>query len=153
MLTLLAEWPDAKGLGTDMSEPALAVAKANAATLGADDGARFVLADWWDGIEGQFDLVVANPPYISSSEMADLAPEVRDWEPHAALTPGGDGLAAYRAIAAGLHNHLAPQARVLLEIGSTQGAAVQSILEQSGFTAIAILPDMDGRDRVIEIQT
>ena len=82
--------------------------------------------------------------------MAGLAPEVRDHEPRIALTPGGDGLDAYRAIAAGLAGHLTPGGRVLLEIGPTQAAAVGEMLAKAGLTAILSHLDLDGRDRVVE---
>lgn len=138
----------ATGLGTDLSAPALKVAEANAARHGLTR-ARFHEGDWFAGIPGRFDLIVSNPPYIAEGEMAGLAPEVRDWEPHGALTPGGDGLDAYRAIARGAPARLMPGGRLLLEIGPTQGAAVSALLAAQGLTAIRVLPDLDGRDRVV----
>ncbi|MBE0554518.1 MAG: peptide chain release factor N(5)-glutamine methyltransferase [Rhodobacteraceae bacterium] len=138
----------ATGLGTDLSAPALKVAEANAARHGLTR-ARFQAGDWFAGIPGRFDLIVSNPPYIAQGEMAGLAPEVRDWEPHGALTPGGDGLDAYRAIARGAPARLMPGGRLLLEIGPTQGAAVSALLAAQGLTAIRVLPDLDGRDRVV----
>lgn len=138
----------ATGLGTDLSAAALAVAEANAARHGLTR-ARFQQGDWFAGIPGRFDLIVSNPPYIAQGEMAGLAPEVRDWEPHGALTPGGDGLDAYRAIARGAPARLMPGGRLLLEIGPTQGAAVSALLAAQGLTAIRVLPDLDGRDRVV----
>ncbi|AMY68960.1 HemK family modification methylase [Frigidibacter mobilis] len=101
VLTLLAEQPEARGMGTDLSPAALAVAAGNAAALGLAERVELVASDWFAGVAGRFDLIVSNPPYIAADEMAALDPEVRDWEPHLALTPGGDGLDAYRAIAAG----------------------------------------------------
>lgn len=138
----------ATGLGTDLSAPALKVAEANAARHGLTR-ARFQQGDWFQGIPGRFDLIVSNPPYIAQGEMAGLAPEVRDWEPRGALTPGGDGLDAYRAIARGAPARLMPGGRLLLEIGPTQGAAVSALLAAQGLTAIRVLPDLDGRDRVV----
>lgn len=149
LLTLLAERPAAQGLGTDLSPAALAVAEGNAAALGLAGRARFQGADWFAGVEGRFDLIVSNPPYIAEEEMAGLSPEVRDWEPHLALTPGGDGLAAYRAIAAEAGAHLAPGGRLMVEIGPTQGAAVSALFAAAGLRAIRVLPDLDGRDRVV----
>jgi len=101
-------------------------------------------------VKGQFDLIVSNPPYIGESEIADLEPEVRDHEPRAALTPGGDGLDAYRAIAKGLKAHLTPGGRVVMEIGPTQAAAVSALLREAGLTLISVHRDLDGRDRVVE---
>ena len=149
LVTLLAERPGATGTGLDLSPAALAVAAANAAALGVADRARFALSDWFAAAEGRHDLIVANPPYIAAAEMAGLAPEVRDWDPHLALTPGGDGLAAYRAIAAGAGAHLAPGGRLLLEIGPTQGAAVAGLLRAAGLVDVTIRTDLDGRDRVL----
>ena len=136
-------------MGTDLSEAALAVARGNAGVLGLSERVEFRVADWFGGTEGHFDLIVSNPPYIAAAEMPGLAPEVRDWEPRLALTPGGDGLDAYRAIAAGAGAHLAPGGCILLEIGATQGAAVAEILAAAGFGGIGMIRDMDGRDRVL----
>jgi len=149
LLTLLAERPVANGVATDLSSAALAVARHNAQALNVADRADFVPADWFDGVPGRFDLIVSNPPYIAQSEMTALQPEVRDWEPHLALTPGGDGLDAYRRIAAGLSDHLMPGGRVLVEIGPTQGATVMALFRAVGLRDLAVLPDLDGRDRVI----
>lgn len=149
LVTLLAEWPAAWGTGVDLSPAALAVAARNAARHGVAKRAEFAAGDWYSGAGGRYDLIVANPPYIAEAELAGLAPEVRDHEPHIALTPGGDGLDAYRAIAAGLRRHLEPGGRLLLEIGPTQAEAVAGILEQAGGTVTGLGLDLDGRNRVI----
>jgi len=148
LVSLLAARPGARGVGTDTSEAALAVARENAERLGVAGRCEFRCADWFDGVSGQFDLIVSNPPYISASEMAVLGPELR-FEPRAALTDGGDGLAAYRAIAAGAGAHLAPGGRLMVEIGWRQGPAVAEMMRQAGLGAVRILPDLDGRDRVV----
>lgn len=150
LLTLLAERPGAEGLGTDLSVAALAVAAANAGALGLSGRARFVQADWFAGLDGSFDLIVSNPPYIGAAEMATLAPEVRDWEPAAALSPGGDGLDAYRAIARGAGARLAPGGQILVEIGAAQGAAVCALMRAAGFDRVSLWPDLDGRDRIVQ---
>lgn len=149
LLSLLADRPAATGLGADLSPAALQVASDNASRLGLSARAGFVQSDWCAAITGRFDLIVSNPPYIAAAEMSALSPEVRDHEPHLALTDGADGLTAYRALAAQAPAHLAPQGRLLLEIGPTQGPAVAAILTQAGFHNIACHADMDGRDRVI----
>ena len=153
LLSLLAERPDATGLGTDLSPAALSVAGRNAQALGLAGRAEFLRADWFDGVDRRFDLIVSNPPYIAATEMAGLAPEVRDWEPHLALTPmddpAGDGLAAYRAIARGAPAHLAPGGRLMLEIGPTQAAGVSGLLAAEGLNEIGVLTDLDGRDRAV----
>jgi release factor glutamine methyltransferase len=149
LLSCLAHMPMAAGTGTDISEAALAVAAENAARLGLDRRAAFRRSDWFGAVGGRFDLIVSNPPYIAEAEMAGLAPEVRDWEPRRALTPGGDGLGAYRAIAAGAGARLMGGGRIALEIGPMQGEAVSALLKAQGFGAIEVRRDLDGRDRVV----
>ena len=149
LLSCLKGMPMARGLGTDISDAALQVAVGNTRDLGLEARARFRKSDWFGQVTGAFDLIVSNPPYIAAEEMPALAPEVRDWEPHLALTPGGDGLDAYRTIARGAGARLLPGGRLLVEIGPTQGQAVAALFEAEGFAAIRILPDMDGRDRVV----
>lgn len=148
LISCLLEMPNALGLGIDISEAALRVAARNAERH-ALTRARVAPSDWFRTVPDRYDLIVSNPPYIAAAEMPQLPPDVREWEPKAALTPGGDGLAAYRAIAAGALAHLMPHGRILLEIGPTQGAAVTTLLKKQGLTRIRILPDMDGRDRVV----
>lgn len=149
VLTLLAERPLASGLGVDVSAAACAVARRNAAALDLGGRAEIRQGDWARGLTGPFDLIVANPPYIAAGEMAGLAPEVRLREPPLALTDGGDGLGAYRAIMAQVAGLLAPGGRVLVEIGPEQGAAVVALMAAAGLDGMAILPDLDGRDRVV----
>ncbi|MGF1502707.1 MAG: peptide chain release factor N(5)-glutamine methyltransferase [Paracoccaceae bacterium] len=153
LLTLLAEWPDAHGTGTDRSAAALAVARRTAAALGVADRASFALGDWFDPVGGRFDLILCNPPYVSGAEMADLAPELA-WEPASALTPdltpeghpdqAGDGLAAYRAILPQATSYLAPGGRLILELGRGQAAAVGAIAAAAGLVVEATRPDFLG---------
>lgn len=149
LLSCLKGMPMARGLGVDLSDAALAVAEGNARDLGLSDRARFLRSDWFSAVTGAFDLIVTNPPYIAAEEMPDLSPEVRDWEPHQALTPGGDGLEAYRHIARGAGARLMPGGRLLAEIGPTQGAAVSDLFLAAGLGEVRVLPDLDGRDRVV----
>lgn len=151
LVTLLAEWPEAVGTGTDRSAAALAIAGENAARHGVAGRADLVETDWASGISGPFDVIVSNPPYIPAAEVADLAPEVRDWEPRAALTAGETGLEAYTRIASDLPRLLAPGGRAILEFGVGQGAAVAEIFTAQGFARIGFLRDMDGRDRAITV--
>jgi len=106
-------------------------------------------ADWFTGIEGRFDLIVSNPPYIAADEMNALAPEVRDHEPRAALTDEADGLTAYRTISAGAAAYLVAGGRLMVEIGSTQGGSVAAIFRDAGFIAVEVYSDLDGRSRVV----
>ena len=149
LLTLLAENKSATGQGSDASPAALSVAKQNAARFGLENRSGFLVSDWFEKIEGRFDLIISNPPYIAADEMPDLSPEVRNWEPLIALTPGGDGLDAYRAITAAAASYLSPGGRLMLEIGPTQAAAVTDMYRDAGFDGITTRRDMDGRDRVI----
>ncbi len=149
LLACLKGMPMARGVGVDISPAALEVAQGNARDLGLEGRAKFVASDWFGAVEGTFDLIVSNPPYIAADEMAGLAPEIRDWEPHLALTPGGDGLEPYRIIARGAGARLMPGGRLLVEIGPSQGAAVAELFRAAGFDQLQVLPDMDGRDRVV----
>ena len=149
LLSLLAENKSATGQGADTSPAALNIAEQNATQLGLEKRSRFVRSDWFDNIDGRFDVIISNPPYIAADEMPALSPEVRNWEPLIALTPGGDGLDAYRVITAGAAQHLNPQGRLLVEIGPTQAGAVSSLFEDAGFDGITTLQDIDGRDRVV----
>ncbi|WP_145103204.1 peptide chain release factor N(5)-glutamine methyltransferase [Cereibacter sediminicola] len=148
-ITLLAERRAARGVATDLSPAALAVAQDNARALGVADRLDCRRSDWFAAVPERFDLILSNPPYIAAHEMADLAPEVRAWEPRMALTPEGDGLDAYRAITAGAPAHLATGGRLLLEIGAGQGADVAGLCTSAGLVEVRILPDLDGRDRLV----
>lgn len=148
-VTLLSEWPAARGLACDISDAALDVAAQNAARHGVAARLNLIRSDWFAAVAGRFDLIVANPPYISAAEMAGLAEEVRGHDPRAALTDEADGLTAYRTITAGAGAHLNPGGRLLLEIGWRQGAAVAALLAEQGFADVSILPDLAGHDRVI----
>lgn len=149
LLSLLADMPMASGVGSDLSVAALAVARHNADAFGLSLRARLIQSDWFANIPGRFDLIVSNPPYIAADEMTALSPDVLQWEPHSALSPGGDGLDAYRAIAKAAPARLLAGGRIVLEIGPTQAVAVSSLLDDQGLTGIKTLQDLDGRDRVV----
>lgn len=149
LVTLLAERPSAVGVGVDISEAACLQASANAVLHRVQSRADIKTSDWFSSVTGEFDLIVSNPPYIAQDEMLGLSAEVREHEPVLALTDGGDGLQAYRNIANGVMKHLEPQGRLLLEIGPTQAGDVTKLLRQAGFDDLAVIQDLDGRDRVI----
>jgi len=149
ILSLLAERAEATGIATDLSPAALGVAQANAEALGLAARCELILSDWFTDITGRFDLIVSNPPYIAQGEMPDLAPEL-SFEPRMALTDGADGLSAYRAICGGAGAHLAPGGWLMVEIGWQQGQAVSALMRDAGLKNIRILPDLDGRDRVVQ---
>ncbi|MAC79193.1 MAG: protein-(glutamine-N5) methyltransferase, release factor-specific [Rhodobacteraceae bacterium] len=149
LVTLLAEMPRSLGMGVDLSEAACLQASANAILHEVHNRSRIVVSNWFSHVDDVFDLIVSNPPYISRAEMPGLAPEVREHEPDMALTDGADGLSAYRKICAGVRRFLAVDGRLVLEIGPTQGEAVVQICRDAGFADVDILPDLDGRDRVV----
>lgn len=148
-VTLLAERAGATGLATDISAAALRVAARNAAAHGVAGRLRLAESDWFAAVAGRFELIVSNPPYIAAVEMTSLAPEVLGHDPHLALTDHGDGLSAYRRIAAAAPAHLAPGGRLLVEIGAAQGPAVAALFRGVGLDDVTIRPDLDGRDRVV----
>ena len=152
LLTLLAEWPDATGTGTDISAAALAIAQSNAQTLNLTNRTTLTQSDWFAAVTHRYDLITSNPPYIAADEMPHLSPDVRNFEPHIALTPGGDGLDAYRAIAKGAAAHLNPTGRLIVEIGPTQGPAVCALFHAAGLQNPTLHQDLDGRDRVVSAQ-
>ena len=147
LLALLSELPNATGLGVDKSPEALAVALGNARRLGLVTRARFEERDWMCELEGVFDVVVSNPPYIPTAEVDALQPEVALYEPRMALDGGRDGLDAYRAIIPSLARRLAPGGLAALEIGVTQ-AAVEKLARKAGF-ATECRADLGGRDRCL----
>ncbi len=148
-ITLLAESPLSTGIATDISGEALKVATKNSEVLGVDDRVGLVHSNWYSAVGGTYDLIVSNPPYIAAKEMDHLQPEVRDHEPRIALTDEADGLTAYRAITAGAPDHLMPGGRLIVEIGLTQGQAVSQMMRDVGLQQIRVIPDLDGRDRVV----
>lgn len=147
-ISLLAARPAARGVATDVSKAALAVARENAETIGVADRLELVESDWFSNVDGAFDLIVSNPPYIALDEMDGLAPELTH-EPRLALTDEGDGLACYREICATADAHLVPGGRLMVEIGYLQGPDVAALFSQAGFSDVEILNDLDGRNRVI----
>lgn len=149
LLSLLADRPGATGLGTDLSLAALQIAKQNAAALGLSDRAAFRQADWLAGVEGKFDLIVSNPPYIATTAYEGLPPELRLHEPKSALTPGGDGLDAYRSILAQAPAHLRSGGRLMVEIGHDQGSRVTAFFKAAGLEQLRVITDLNGKDRVV----
>jgi len=150
LLAILAERPAARGLGIDASDEALAVARENAANLGLSSRAAFTHTDWTAGLDGdQFDLVVSNPPYIRSGDIAGLPPEVRDHEPRLALDGGRDGLTAYRALAPQILRVLRPGGRFAVEFGLGQREAVQALFVGAGAEELTVTKDLADRERVL----
>lgn len=149
LLSLLHELPNASGLAVDLSPAALSIAQENAARLGLSARTTFRQGSWGEGLDGAFDILISNPPYIESAVVPTLEPEVTAYDPPLALDGGADGLVAYRQLMPDLARLAAPRAFVALEIGMGQDAAVSSLLGQAGFAEIAVLPDLSGIGRVV----
>ncbi len=150
LVTLLAERPEATGVGTDLSEAACLQASANAVLHEVAARAQIVCADWLDGVQGRFDLIVSNPPYLAEDEMDMVAPELARHEPRMALTDGADGLTVYRLLASEAPAFLTAMGRLVVEIGWQQGPDVLSIFTAAGWAEVEIVTDLDGRDRAIQ---
>jgi release factor glutamine methyltransferase len=150
LLALLSELPDARGLGTDISVAALQMASVNADRLGLARRAAFVGCDYAAALSGAFDLIVSNPPYIRSAEIADLAAEIRDHDPPGALDGGADGLDAYRAIAPEAARLLAPGGVLTLEVGYGQSGDVERLMTAAGLMlSQPPKPDLSGIRRAV----
>jgi release factor glutamine methyltransferase len=149
LLALLNELKNAIGTGTDVSSAALDVASANAARCRLDSRCNFVVCNIATGVEGPFDLIVSNPPYIAHDEIETLAPEVRDYDPQVALDGGQDGLDAYRRIAADAKRILAPGRRLFVELGAGQDEPVRALFTKAGLSPGIPRKDLAGIPRVL----
>lgn len=150
-LALADELPDATITASDISPDALAVARANAERLGKD--VRFIESDLLDAVEGVYDIITANLPYVTTEELGQLQPEITKYEPRIALDGGADGLDIVRRLASTAPEQLKPGGMLALEIGSTQGSATVGILQDNGFEDIEIHQDLAGHDRVVSGRT
>lgn len=151
-ITLLAERPDAAGLATDVSAPALEVARANAMRHAVEGRLGLAEGSWFSAVAGRFDIILSNPPYIPASEIAGLSLDVRGFDPILALDGGLDGLDAYRIIAGSSASHLTAQGHVLVEIGSGQGSDVEAIFTGAGFRPAGRHKDLGGHLRCLVFQ-
>jgi release factor glutamine methyltransferase len=148
LLALLSELPHARGTGIDIAAGALDVARTNAQRLGVPQRADFALCDF-AAAEGAYDLVVSNPPYIATPEIAGLAAEVQNYDPSHALDGGPDGLAAFRSIAAVARHLLSPAGHLVVEMGAGQESAVRDLFVQSGLAISGVRYDLSGIPRVL----
>lgn len=149
LLALLSELPNATGIGVDISAGAVETARRNAAALGLSARARFVLGRWGEGLTTPADVIVTNPPYISAKDMSRLPPEVREFDPAAALDGGPDGLSAYRELALDLKRLLSESGIALCEIGAGQAPAVTAIMAASGLDLTGSRADLAGIERCL----
>lgn len=150
LISLLHEWTEARGIGTDLAAGAVEMARRNAVRHGVADRATFIHTNFADGIEGVFDLVVSNPPYIRSDEVPNLATNVREYDPILALDGGADGLDAYRSILTEIKKCLAPGGTALFEIGHDQADEITRLVAEYGATHCRLVPDLAGILRVVE---
>lgn len=149
LLALLSEWREATGLGIDLSSDAVTQASINATNLGLATRALFRSGNWLEGIDDRFDLIISNPPYITTQEEEKLQPEVKNFDPPLALYGGDDGLDPYRAIIPLLSQKLRPQGLVFFEVGQHQAQCVASLLRDAGFRSVSITCDLGGIERVV----
>lgn len=151
LLALLGELPNARGLGVDISQDALAVARRNASRLELASRALFAIGDWGASLAGPFDLIVSNPPYIPSADIPGLQAEVAQYEPHRALDGGADGLEAYRRLAPDIARLLAPGGASVLEFGAGQGADVARLMTAEGLIFQGFDRDLAGHERCLTV--
>ena len=149
LLALLSELPRAEGLGIDAQPGAVAVARANAETLGLGARARFRTGDWGRGIGQRFDIILCNPPYVPAAEIDQLEPEVARFDPWLALSGGSDGLDSYRALALQLPDLLAEEGGAFIELGFGQVAAATRLFEAGGLQAVDCRSDLAGIPRCL----
>lgn len=149
LLALLTEFPDATGLGVDQSRATLATAEENAARLGLSERAAFAVTDWFEGIDGHFDLIISNPPYIPTADLKSLEPAVRDFDAPEALDGGADGLRFYRSTLAQAADFLQPGGLLILELGQGQSAAVTEIGAAHGWRLVDQRKDLAGIVRAL----
>jgi release factor glutamine methyltransferase len=152
LLAVLSERDLASGVGLDISVDAVAVARGNAEAIGVANRADFVVGDWGADFSEQFDIVISNPPYIPSGDIDGLAPEVSRYEPRPALDGGVDGLDAYRAIVARLHDWVKPGGAFAFEVGAGQAESVEALVAAAGYTVLPKRPDLAGIARVVSGQ-
>lgn len=156
LLSLLTELPNAVGVGVDLSQAALETARQNAMALGLDRRTQFLKSDWFSSLNGHFDVIVSNPPYIPQAEIDTLEPEVALFEPRAALDGGVDGLAPYRLIFDKARSYLAANGVVLLEFGQDQETDIIEIMNHSPMKEqkcrFQLKADLQGINRVIGIE-
>ena len=149
LLAVLSAFPNAVGIGTDISISALKVARDNAVRLGVGSRAYLVACDYGSALRGPFDLIICNPPYIASGDIAGLDSEVRDYDPLRALDGGASGLDGYRAVVGHAARLLAPEGILVVELGAGQASSVAALMGEGGIVADAPKPDLSGRFRAL----
>lgn len=149
IISILSHRASWRGMAIDKSPYAVRMARINAARLGLKDRLTCRQGDWFETVSGSFDLIVSNPPYIPRADIPQLEAEVTKNDPHLALDGGGDGLVAYRHIAARATKYLKPQGRIVLEVGFDQRVSVSDLFNESGWRCEAHGTDLSGNDRCL----
>lgn len=152
LLSIVHELPAANGVGVDLSDQTLANARVNARRHGLDNAVVFRCGNWCQQLDGRFDLIVCNPPYVCDDEFARLPAEVA-FDPRLALAGGHDGLDCYRIVGPQLAAHLVPQGLALFEVGWNQAGRVKGLLKKCGLSVQDVIPDLSGHDRCLVVQS
>ncbi len=148
-VTLACEWKEVQVTAIDISEDALLLAQINAEKFNVQDKIHFLKSDWFDNVEGMFDLIISNPPYVGWMEQDEISIEVKKYDPEIAIFAGNDGFDAYKRIIPNLAKFLNPDGFVVLEIGASQSKKVKNMMNSFGFFDVEIVKDLFGKDRLI----
>ncbi len=151
LIALLKEFPDAQGVGVDIAADALSTAHKNAQLNGVDARAKFIQSHWFENVEGEFDLITSNPPYIASHVILELSESVRKFDPILALDGGEDGLQAYKEIFSKISSYMNKGARAYFEIGFDQEKSATRLLTESRLLLESTYADLAGHIRVLEV--
>ena len=148
-VTLACAWKEVQVTAVDISEDALLLAQINAEKFNVENKIQFLKSDWFENVEGIFDMIISNPPYIGWVEQDKVSAEVKKYDPEIALFAGYDGFDAYKKIIPSLSKFLNKDGLVVLEIGATQSSKVKDIMNSSGFFGIEIIKDLSGKERAV----
>ena len=148
-VTLACAWKEVQVTAVDISEDALLLAQINAEKFNVENKIQFLKSDWFENVEGIFDMIISNPPYIGWVEQDKISAEVKKYDPEIALFAGYDGFDAYKKIIPSLSKFLNKDGLVVLEIGASQSSQVKDIMNSSGFFDVEILKDLSGKERAV----
>ena len=148
-VTLACAWKEVQVTAVDISEDALLLAQINAEKFNVENKIQFLKSDWFENVEGIFDMIISNPPYIGWVEQNKISPEVKKYDPEIALFAGYDGFDAYKKIIPSLSKFLNQDGLVVLEVGASQSSQVKDIMNSFGFFDVEILKDLSGKKRVV----
>jgi release factor glutamine methyltransferase len=152
LIALLHELKAATGVGVDIAEDALSIARSNAVLNHVEAQAQFILGNWGEDLQGPFDIIVSNPPYIPLRDKQTLPKSVLCFDPPDALFGGEDGLASYHILTQDIRSLLAPEGLAVLEMGQGQVTDVTALFQNAGFNTLFVLKDLAGIERAIGVQ-